>query len=61
MLETRTKDSKLEMDIMENLEDLREINTRKEEVDYTEILRKKAEEEQERLLRQEQEDEEEIK
>ncbi|XP_071842378.1 splicing factor YJU2-like isoform X2 [Apostichopus japonicus] len=61
MLETRTKDSKLEMDIMENLEDLREINTRKEEVDYTVILKKKAEEEQERLVRQEQEDEDEIK
>lgn len=61
MLETRTKDSKLEMEIMENLEELREQNTRKEEVDYTELLRRKAEEEEERRLQEEKEDEDEIR
>ncbi|XP_022094708.1 coiled-coil domain-containing protein 94-like [Acanthaster planci] len=57
VLENRTKDSKLEMEIIENLEELRELNARKVDVDYAEILRRKAEAEEEMLRKQEEEDE----
>ena len=54
------QDSKHEMEILENLEELKEINTRKVDIDYAEILRRKAEALEEGLRRQEVEDEAEI-
>ncbi|XP_071487788.1 splicing factor YJU2-like [Diadema antillarum] len=61
VLENRTKDSKLEMEVMENLEELREMNMRKAVINYEEILRQGAELEAQRLREQEEEDEAEIR
>ena len=44
------------MEIIENLEELRELNTRKVDIDYAEILRRKAEADAEMLRKQEEED-----
>ena len=48
------------MEILENLEELKEINTRKMDIDYAEILRRKAEAQEKTLRRQEEEDEAEV-
>ncbi|XP_071941940.1 splicing factor YJU2-like [Antedon mediterranea] len=58
VLENRTKDSKQEMDIMENIEELRELNTRQADVDHIGIIKEK---EEEMRKRQEEEDEAEIR
>ncbi|XP_033101909.1 splicing factor YJU2-like isoform X2 [Anneissia japonica] len=58
VLENRTKDSKQEMDIMENIEELRELNTRQADVDHFGILREK---EEDMRRRQEEDDEAEIR
>ncbi|KAJ6654452.1 hypothetical protein lerEdw1_006873, partial [Lerista edwardsae] len=51
VLENRTKDSKLEMEVLENLQELKELNQRQAHVDFESMLRqyKDYEEEQRRL------------
>ncbi|XP_800239.3 splicing factor YJU2 [Strongylocentrotus purpuratus] len=61
VLENRTKDSKLEMEVMENLEELRELNMRQGTINYEEILKQGAEQEALGLKQQEEDDEEEIR
>ncbi|XP_072045204.1 splicing factor YJU2-like [Amphiura filiformis] len=60
VLENRTKDSKLEMEVIENLEELRELKSQHANVNYADILKQKAEEEEAMLQKQEEEDEAEI-
>uniref|UniRef100_UPI00358E66A3 splicing factor YJU2 n=1 Tax=Myxine glutinosa TaxID=7769 RepID=UPI00358E66A3 len=61
VLENRTKDSKLEMEIMENLEELKELNQRQANVDFDKMLRKHLEVQEEMCRRKEEEEEREIK
>lgn len=61
LLENRTKDSKHEMEVMENLEELRELNMRQSTINYEEILRQGAEHEALRLKQQEEDDEDEVR
>ncbi|XP_035276662.1 splicing factor YJU2 [Anguilla anguilla] len=61
VLENRTRDSKLEMEVLENLQELKELNQRQAQVDFEGMLcRHKHLEEQERR-RQEEEDERETR
>ncbi|NXE70488.1 YJU2 factor, partial [Calcarius ornatus] len=50
VLENRTKDSKLEMEVLENLQELKELNQRQANVDFEAMLKqyKELEEEQRR-------------
>ncbi|NWT35262.1 YJU2 factor, partial [Cardinalis cardinalis] len=50
VLENRTKDSKLEMEVLENLQELKELNQRQANVDFEAMLKqhKEVEEEQRR-------------
>ncbi|NWS79094.1 YJU2 factor, partial [Crotophaga sulcirostris] len=50
VLENRTKDSKLEMEVLENLQELKELNQRQANVDFEAMLKqyKEYEEEQKR-------------
>ena len=65
MLEKRTKDSKREMEMMEALEDLKEMNDQKAQLHIDEVLTKRMkihkETDEERKKREEAEIEEEIK
>ena len=65
MLEKRTKDSKREMEMMEALEDLKEMNDQKALLNVDEVLKKRMkihkETDEERRKREEAEIEEEIK
>ena len=65
MLEKRTKDSKREMEMMEALEDLKELNDQKAGLHIDEVLKKRMkihkETDEERKKREEAEIEEEIK
>ncbi|XP_015285252.1 PREDICTED: coiled-coil domain-containing protein 94 [Gekko japonicus] len=57
VLENRTKDSKLEMEVLENLQELKELNQRQAHVDFESMLQqyKDYEEEQKRLAVEEDE------
>uniref|UniRef100_A0A8C5M7N3 Splicing factor YJU2 n=1 Tax=Leptobrachium leishanense TaxID=445787 RepID=A0A8C5M7N3_9ANUR len=57
VLENRTKDSKLEMEVLENLQELKELNQRQANVDFESMLDRYRETEEEIKKRQEDEDE----
>uniref|UniRef100_A0A8C5ZYT2 Splicing factor YJU2 n=1 Tax=Marmota marmota marmota TaxID=9994 RepID=A0A8C5ZYT2_MARMA len=59
VLENRTKDSKLEMEVLENLQELKELNQRQAHVDFEAMLRQHRLSEEERRQRQQEEDEQE--
>ena len=61
MLEIRTRDSKREMEMMESLEELRELNQRHAGIDYDGMLRNRQETEEERVAREKEEENEEIR
>uniref|UniRef100_H2Z4N7 Splicing factor YJU2 n=1 Tax=Ciona savignyi TaxID=51511 RepID=H2Z4N7_CIOSA len=61
MLEIRTRDSKREMEMMESLEELRELNERVAGLDYDGLLRKRQESEEDRALREKNEEDEEVR
>ncbi|MEE6487702.1 hypothetical protein FKM82_014990 [Ascaphus truei] len=61
VLENRTKDSKLEMEVMENLQELKELNQRQANVDYESMLHRYRESEEDAKKRQEEEDEREMR
>lgn len=61
VLENRTKDSKMEMEVLENLQELKELNQRQAQVDFEGMIEKYRElEKRERELEKE-EDERETK
>ncbi|XP_071459915.1 splicing factor YJU2 isoform X1 [Marmota flaviventris] len=59
VLENRTKDSKLEMEVLENLQELKDLNQRQAHVDFEAMLRQHRLSEEERRRRQQEEDEQE--
>ncbi|XP_018427837.1 PREDICTED: coiled-coil domain-containing protein 94 [Nanorana parkeri] len=61
VLENRTKDSKMEMDVLENLQELKELNQRQANVDFDSMLVHYRETEEEIKRRQEEEDEKEMR
>ena len=61
MLEIRTRDSKREMEMMESLEELRELNQRHAGINYEGMLQKRQETEEERIAREKEEEDEEIR
>lgn len=61
VLENRTKDSKMEMDVLENLQELKELNQRQANVDFDSMLVHYRETEEEIKRRQEEEDEREMR
>lgn len=61
VLENRTKDSKLEMEVLENLQELKDLNQRQANVDFEAMLTLHKEYEQELKRRQEEDDLREIK
>ncbi|XP_041328475.1 splicing factor YJU2-like [Pyrgilauda ruficollis] len=61
VLENRIKDSKLEMEILENLEELKELNQRQANVDFEAMLKQYKELEEEQRRKEQEEDEQEVK
>lgn len=61
LLELRTRDSKREMESLENLEELRDLSQRKAKVNYEGMLQEYRETDEERKKRELEEDEEEVK
>jgi len=61
MLEIRTRDSKREMEMVEALEELRELNERHVAIDYEGMLRERQESEEERQAREKKEEDLEIR
>ncbi|XP_034775593.2 splicing factor YJU2-like isoform X1 [Acipenser ruthenus] len=61
VLENRTKDSKLEMEVLENLQELKELNQRQASVDFEGMLHIHREREERERERQEEEDERETR
>ncbi|XP_072261013.1 splicing factor YJU2 isoform X2 [Pyxicephalus adspersus] len=61
VLENRTKDSKMEMDVLENLQELKELNQRQANVDFDSMLVHYRETEDEIRQRQDEEDEKEMR
>lgn len=57
VLENRTKDSKLEMEVLENLQELKDLNQRQAHVDFEAMLRQHRLSEEERQRREQEEDE----
>lgn len=57
VLENRTKDSKLEMEVLENLQELKDLNQRQAHVDFEAMLRQHRLSEEELQQRQQEEDE----
>lgn len=57
VLENRTKDSKLEMEVLENLQELKDLNQRQAHVDFEAMLRQHRLSEEERLKQELEEDE----
>ncbi|XP_005405863.1 PREDICTED: coiled-coil domain-containing protein 94 isoform X1 [Chinchilla lanigera] len=57
VLENRTKDSKLEMEVLENLQELKDLNQRQAHVDFEAMLRQHRLSEEELRRRQQEEDE----
>ncbi|KAM8939898.1 splicing factor YJU2 [Pelodytes ibericus] len=61
VLENRTKDSKMEMEVLENLQELKELNQRQANVDFESMLESYRETEDEMKKRQEEEDDQEMR
>ncbi|CAH1250540.1 splicing factor YJU2-like [Branchiostoma lanceolatum] len=61
VLENRTKDSKYEMDILENLEELRDLNQRQAKVDFETMLQQTTQSAEERRRLQEEEEERQVR
>ncbi|XP_043224968.1 splicing factor YJU2-like isoform X2 [Amphibalanus amphitrite] len=61
MLENRTKQSRHEMDMIEKLEELKDLNQRQAHVDYDSMLQRYSRQQEAEEQRQEQEDEEYIR
>ncbi|XP_028293976.1 splicing factor YJU2 [Gouania willdenowi] len=61
VLENRTKDSKLEMEVLENLQELKELNQRQAQVDYEGMIAKYREIERREKEREKEEDELELR
>ncbi|NP_001087648.1 YJU2 splicing factor homolog L homeolog [Xenopus laevis] len=61
VLENRTKDSKMEMEVLENLQELKELNQRQANVDFEGMLEVYKATEEEIRRRQEEEDEQELR
>ncbi|XP_036410634.1 splicing factor YJU2 [Megalops cyprinoides] len=61
VLENRTRDSKLEMEVLENLQELKELNQRQAQVDFEGMLNRYKEYEANERKRQEEEDERETR
>nr|CAB3228783.1 coiled-coil domain-containing protein 94 [Phallusia mammillata] len=61
MLEIRTRDSKREMELLEKLEELKDLNERHLGVDFDEMLRRRQETQEERAAREKAEEDEEIR
>ncbi|KAJ8271086.1 hypothetical protein GJAV_G00122570 [Gymnothorax javanicus] len=61
VLENRTRDSKLEMEVLENLQELKELNQRQAQVDFEGMLSRHKELEEQERKRQEEEDERETR
>lgn len=61
MLENRTKDSKLEMEVLENLQELKELNQRQARVDFEGMIEQYRELERVEKEREKEEDERETK
>ncbi|XP_046952520.1 splicing factor YJU2 [Lynx rufus] len=57
VLENRTKDSKLEMEVLENLQELKDLNQRQAHVDFEAMLRQHRLSEEETQKREQEEDE----
>ncbi|XP_004619480.1 splicing factor YJU2 [Sorex araneus] len=57
VLENRTKDSKLEMEVLENLQELKDLNQRQAHVDFEAMLRQHRMSEEERQKQEQEEDE----
>ncbi|XP_045400937.1 splicing factor YJU2 isoform X1 [Lemur catta] len=57
VLENRTKDSKLEMEVLENLQELKDLNQRQAHVDFEAMLRQHRLSEEERQKQEQEEDE----
>lgn len=61
VLENRTKDSKMEMEVLENLQELKELNQRQAQVDFEGMLDRYREMEKRERERIKEEDERETK
>lgn len=61
MLENRTKDSKMEMEVLENLQELKELNQRQARVDFEGMIEQYREFERVEKEREKEEDERETK
>ncbi|XP_072314481.1 splicing factor YJU2 [Eucyclogobius newberryi] len=61
VLENRTKDSKMEMEVLENLQELKELNQRQALVDFEGMIDKYREQERRDKQREQEEDERELK
>ncbi|KAJ7308329.1 hypothetical protein JRQ81_008864 [Phrynocephalus forsythii] len=61
VLENRTKDSKLEMEVLENLQELKELNQRQAHVDFESMLQQYRDYEAQQKQRELEEDEQEMK
>uniref|UniRef100_A0A3B5ASJ8 Splicing factor YJU2 n=1 Tax=Stegastes partitus TaxID=144197 RepID=A0A3B5ASJ8_9TELE len=61
VLENRTKDSKMEMEVLENLQELKELNQRQAQVDYEGMISQYRELEKREKEREKEEDERETK
>lgn len=61
VLENRTKDSKMEMEVLENLQELKELNQRQAQVDFEGMIDKYRELEKREREREKEEDERETK
>ncbi|XP_053228522.1 splicing factor YJU2 [Podarcis raffonei] len=61
VLENRTKDSKLEMEVLENLQELKELNQRQAHVDFESMLQQYKDYEEQQKERELEEDEQETK
>ncbi|XP_057565840.1 splicing factor YJU2 isoform X1 [Hippopotamus amphibius kiboko] len=60
VLENRTKDSKLEMEVLENLQELKDLNQRQAHVDFEAMLRQHRLSEEEQQKQEQEEDEREM-
>ncbi|KAL4658967.1 coiled-coil domain-containing protein 94 isoform X2 [Arapaima gigas] len=61
VLENRTRDSKMEMEVLENLQELKELNQRQAQVDFEGMLERYKKEEAREKERQKEEDERETR
>ncbi|MCJ8745106.1 hypothetical protein PDJAM_G00126560 [Pangasius djambal] len=61
VLENRTRDSKMEMEVLENLQELKELNQRQAQVDYESMLQQYRELEKRQKEKEQEEDERETK